>query len=482
MMADSLVGKTLGTFEIEAEIARSRWGTVYRAAQRSVHRTVALKTVSAEMAAIPGRTDHFLEEMRAAARIAHAHIATIFEAGIAAGIHYCAMEYVDGPPLADFLRKGNRVDEQHLLQTIVAAARALDFLWQRNIPHQPVETKNILIDNIGTVKLINVLPLDNAPTQSPAEDILALGLILAQAANDISPVSKPVSALVERMVGAGAAGPFDSLGELAQAAADLEHELFPPPAPPASAIGKIEAKKTRPAIIVAGVVVVALAIAGIVVWQIRSVKIEESGGVPAVPRPADLGTMVQVPAVEKKKTFWIDRYEVTIGDYAKFLDAIAHGAKVPEHAFAGKKKDHQPANWPEIVNAIQERLQLIDAYVTWDSPVFAVDWFDAYAYAAWRGKRLPTEDEWARAAHGLTPLDKIAKWTPVYAEPRDRSPLGIFGLAGGVSEWTATTPNRDTATICGGSWKDSLHLRMEVERTSRSDTIGFRCAADKEVK
>src|SRR5712671_2192666 len=132
----SLTGRTIGPFEIEAKIGRSRWGTVYRARQSTIHRTVALKAVSPEMAEVPGQTEHFLEVMRAAAQIVHAHIVTIYEAGNADGVHYCAMEYMDGPPLVEFLRQGNAVNERHLLQTISSVARVMDFLWQRNIGHE----------------------------------------------------------------------------------------------------------------------------------------------------------------------------------------------------------------------------------------------------------------------------------------------------------------------------------------------------------
>ena len=110
-MAESLVGRTLGTYQIEAEIGMSRWGGVYRASQRSMNRTVALKTVSHEMAALPGRTKHFLEEMQAAAQISHSNIVTMYEAGCVDGINFCAMEYVNGPALMDFLRKDKTVDE-----------------------------------------------------------------------------------------------------------------------------------------------------------------------------------------------------------------------------------------------------------------------------------------------------------------------------------------------------------------------------------
>lgn len=266
----SLIGKTVGAFIIEAEISPSRWGMVYRATQRSIHRTVALKVLSPQLAAVPGRPEHFLEMMRATARIVHPHIVTIYEAGNADGVHYCAMEYMDGPPLAEFLRADTAVDEHRLLQTITSVARVLDLLWQRNTPHQPPEARNILTDNTGLVKLINVLPLENSPSLSPHEDILALGLVLANLANDISPVSKPVSEIVERMVGAVGREPFGSAAELALAAADLDHELFPAPTPPPPSVGKIPPKKIKPATLLTGIVVVLLAVAGIVAWLLAA--------------------------------------------------------------------------------------------------------------------------------------------------------------------------------------------------------------------
>jgi hypothetical protein len=462
----------IGDYEIESPIGESRWGPVYRAAQRSVQRTVALKTVSPEIAVLPGKTEHFLEEMRAAARIVHAQIVAIYEAGP----QYCAMELMDGPALPEFLRKGAVVDEHRLLQTIVAVARAFDFMWQRNVAHQPPEAHNILTDAHGNVKLINVLPLDNPASPSPQEDILALGLILAQLANDISPVSKPVGELVERMVAAGERKPFGSLAELADAVAALDRELFPPPKPAAPAIEKITEKKTKPVVLMAGIVVAGLLVAGVLVWKMRAVK---AAAGPVISRPADFGTMVMVPGA---KTFWIDRYETTIGEYKAFLDDIAAGKKVPEHPFIGKRKDHTPAKWDDILKAIQQRLPFNDARLSWDSPVFAVDWFDAYAYAAWKGKRLPTEEECARAMRDSPLLERVDKWAPVYADARDRSAAGVFGVSAGLNEWTATTPSRDVAVVCGGSGKSGMPRRAEYSRETRSDVVGFRCAADKDVK
>jgi formylglycine-generating enzyme required for sulfatase activity len=232
--------------------------------------------------------------------------------------------------------------------------------------------------------------------------------------------------------------------------------------------------------------------------------------VPALPPPpTDLGSMVAIPAGEflyqdgekrTTKAFYLDKYEVTIGQYKKFLDAIAAGVSVPEHPFAGRK-DHTPNFWKEIQQAIERQVPLNGLRFTWDSPIFVVDYYDAYSYAAWRGKRLPTDEEWEKAARGTdgrrypwgatfdaAKLPVRGPWSLVYDGRGDRSPYGVMALAGNVSEWIAPPPKakRDATVIRGGSWKDTdVPVTNRITDRSpdwRSDTLGFRCAADKEVK
>jgi iron(II)-dependent oxidoreductase len=194
--------------------------------------------------------------------------------------------------------------------------------------------------------------------------------------------------------------------------------------------------------------------------------------------------------------FWIDRHEVTVDHYRACVRA---GACKPPRG---------------------------GGYCTWDQagggdlPLTCVTWDQAQTYCAWRGKRLPTEAEWERAARG--PLNHPHPWgdappscavatlmergfgcgrhspAPVGSKPEGASPEGVHDLLGNAAEWVADWyhasydtlgPHRDPSgpdkgtrrVVRGGSFIDSARALHAARRASlqpsRADyAVGFRCA------
>ncbi|HLF86529.1 MAG TPA: formylglycine-generating enzyme family protein [Nitrospiria bacterium] len=196
--------------------------------------------------------------------------------------------------------------------------------------------------------------------------------------------------------------------------------------------------------------------------------------------------------------FYIDRYEVTNSGYKRFVDTTGH---------------RMPVKWKEGIYPPGKG----------DHPVAYVSWTDAYSYCRWVGKRLPSEEEWEKAARGTdgrhfpwgnefdhmkanTPqywlnIGKAGGTMPVGSFKEGRSPYGLYDMSGNVYEWTENwykpypgnrSPNvhygEKNKVMRGGSWYDCLsygcglsspaYNRTRFTPEIRNNNTGFRCAKD----
>ncbi len=149
-----LIGKTIRNYQIVEEIGRGGMGTVYRAQQPSLNRSVAIKVLAPNLAQDKEFFDRFKQEALATAALDHPNIIHVYDTGEENEIHYIAMEYIGGGNL--FTRMKKLAAPMPPLEAIPIAAQialALDYAHRRNIVHRDVKPSNILLDSEGRAVL-----------------------------------------------------------------------------------------------------------------------------------------------------------------------------------------------------------------------------------------------------------------------------------------------------------------------------------------
>ena len=198
-------------------------------------------------------------------------------------------------------------------------------------------------------------------------------------------------------------------------------------------------------------------------------------------------TMIPEKTVKVFDAFYMDVYEVTVGQFKKFLKSLSY-------------KPAKPIDWDDV-----------SEYSPSDKhPMIYVSWHDATAYAKWAGRRLPTEKEWEFAARGGLKNKKYPwgddqslarnyanyrgtggkdKWKESAALVGSFKPngYGLYDIAGNAWEWCQDwyDSDKDSRVLRGGYWvSNTINLRV-ARRTnyppdSRGSSLGFRCVADVE--
>jgi eukaryotic-like serine/threonine-protein kinase len=150
---EDLSGRVLGDFELVRRLGVGGMGQVYLARQKSLKRQVAIKILRAELAANTTALRRFQAEAEAVANITHANIVQVYAIGADAGLHYMALEYVDGRTLRDLLEKKGIPDLPLAITIIRQVAAALERAGELGFVHRDIKPENILLSKKGEVKV-----------------------------------------------------------------------------------------------------------------------------------------------------------------------------------------------------------------------------------------------------------------------------------------------------------------------------------------
>ncbi len=152
--APSLVGKTIGHYQIISLVGKGGMGEVYRARDTKLDRVVALKILPEEMSGDGERMRRFVREAKAASALNHPNVAHIYEIGEAGGVNFIAMEYVEGQTLAARIN-GQPLEINEIIEIGSQIADALDEAHGKGITHRDIKPANVMLNERGQVKVLD---------------------------------------------------------------------------------------------------------------------------------------------------------------------------------------------------------------------------------------------------------------------------------------------------------------------------------------
>ncbi|HLB17066.1 MAG TPA: serine/threonine-protein kinase [Burkholderiales bacterium] len=147
--------RSIGRYMLDEELGRGSMGTVFRASDPLIERSVAIKTVDL------GKLDdgtlqprlRFLREAKAAGRLSHPGIVTVHDVGELEDVAFIVMELVEGRSVKDALDRGDEIPLPVALDIVRQAAEALDFAHRHGVVHRDVKPGNLMLTRQGMVKI-----------------------------------------------------------------------------------------------------------------------------------------------------------------------------------------------------------------------------------------------------------------------------------------------------------------------------------------
>jgi predicted Ser/Thr protein kinase len=148
-----MIGSKLGSYEVEEEIGRGGMGVVYRARQPQLQRQVAVKVLLPHLAQDEEFVERFMREARAAAKLHHPGLVTIFDVGEIDGTYFFSMQWLQGKTLEEKLEEAGAMSVAEVVGVVSQMADALGYAHEAGVVHRDVKPANVIVDEHGRAVL-----------------------------------------------------------------------------------------------------------------------------------------------------------------------------------------------------------------------------------------------------------------------------------------------------------------------------------------
>ena len=500
-LMENFSGRSFGPYSVLFPAGPHPLGRLYWAKHQQLERQVQLLVP-------PTGSPTFSKRIRSYARLNHPSVYSLYESIPSEDRIFVALEPVLHPTLLHIQNQNTHLTLLSGARLATTLASVLSEMESSSIPSRLLGPYDYTLSPNGTPRLRNPVAYPGLPASSHFENSNQLASLL----EPLLPPSPPTSSLLKilRNPGASALDLLIQTRNFERQLADVQ-EVHVRDEEIEAAKKMVQARILRRWTIAIGSLA-AVAFLIIASWTIYDRLFLDLPGtldheeilVPAG-RVAVQGSDMDV------QDFYLDRHEVTIGQYEKFLEALPNienwRTLLPPTTSGAQSKveDLEPPDWKDILNQARKG----DKYngqirITRDTPVFFVDYSSAYAYAKWKNRRLPTKNEWLRAASGNdrrpypwgtnsnapginlatgkkdSELKTYDHMLIAESNPADIGPFKHFDLGGNLSEWVAS-PNPFAPVLIGGNFRDIFPVSNAKstrvgESTTGAPFIGFRTA------
>ncbi len=171
-----ILGKLIGRYKITEHVGAGAMAEVYKAYDPDINRTVALKILKEENCVNEEHINRFLREGKAAGALTHPNIVTIHDVGTLDQAPYIMMELLEGRPLSELLKSGEKLPMDVILKIAIQIADALDYAHAKGVVHRDVKPDNIIVGADGSS--IKIADFGIARVEEGAKDSTQAGMIL----------------------------------------------------------------------------------------------------------------------------------------------------------------------------------------------------------------------------------------------------------------------------------------------------------------